>query len=785
MGSPRQKKQLIRFGTKAETLDRLRTVLKTAKVLPQVRFPAKDWARDPAPIIAGLRRTSWHSQALIVRSSAAGEDGRGSSLAGHYVTVAGVRGEAALRRAVAEVIGSYGAGRKGDQVFIQPMLEKVSVSGVAFSRDPNTGGDYLVVNYDDVSSRTDTVTSGRSSALKTFYGYRLRDTPFPAPLDRVARLVRELEGLLPASALDIEFAIGKDGELYLLQVRPLAARAEAPQNVQALRQALDGIYRKLGETNRPHPYLHGANSLFGVMPDWNPAEMIGVRPRPLALSLYREIITDNIWAYQRDNYGYMNLRSFPLMLSLAGLPYIDVRVDFNSFIPKGLDAALAKKLVNYYMERLVETPSLHDKVEFEIVFSCYALDLPERVKVLRRSGFTAEECRRLAETLRLLTTPIIHGRTGLWRQDLERIKHLESAHARILDSQLDRVSKIYWLLEDLKRYGTLPFAGLARAAFIAVQILRSLVAVKILSQPEYELFIGSLDTVASRLGRDQRALSRKDFLARYGHLRPGTYDILSPRYDEEPERYFEWSQARQPAGSAKAASFTLSIEQLKRTEDLLREHKLEHDVIDFFDFIKNAIEGREYAKFVFTRSLSDALRLFKELGREAGLDLEQCSFADISCIRDLYTSSSAPGEVLRKSAEQGHRRYALTRQIVLPPLIVRPDDIWAFHLPASEPNFITQKSACGRVAFAEAELPRLKDSILFIPGADPGYDWVFSHGMAGLVTMYGGANSHMAIRAGELGIPAVIGAGEALYERWAACRVIELDCANRQVRRIQ
>ena len=43
MGSPRQKKQLIRFGTKAETLDRLRTVLKTAKVLPQVRFPAKDF----------------------------------------------------------------------------------------------------------------------------------------------------------------------------------------------------------------------------------------------------------------------------------------------------------------------------------------------------------------------------------------------------------------------------------------------------------------------------------------------------------------------------------------------------------------------------------------------------------------------------------------------------------------------------------------------------------------------------------------------------------------------
>ena len=26
-------------------------------------------------------------------------------------------------------------------------------------------------------------------------------------------------------------------------------------------------------------------------------------------------------------------------------------------------------------------------------------------------------------------------------------------------------------------------------------------------------------------------LTREDFMKRYGHLRPGTYDILSPRYD--------------------------------------------------------------------------------------------------------------------------------------------------------------------------------------------------------------------------------------------------------------
>ena len=53
-----------------------------------------------------------------------------------------------------------------------------------------------------------------------------------------------------------------------------------------------------------------------------------------------------------------------------------------------------------------------------------------------------------------------------------------------------------------------------------------------------------------------------------------------------------------------------------------------------------------------------------------------------------------------------------------------------------------------------------------MPSADPGFDWIFTRDISGFVTQFGGANSHMAIRASELGIPAVIGAGEALFRRW-------------------
>ena len=48
--------------------------------------------------------------------------------------------------------------------------------------------------------------------------------------------------------------------------------------------------------------------------------------------------------------------------------------------------------------------------------------------------------------------------------------------------------------------------------------------------------------------------------------------------------------------------------------------------------------------------------------------------------------------------------------------------------------------------------------------------------------MFGGVNSHMAIRAAELNVPAVIGAGEAYYREWSGATMLELDCANKQVK---
>ena len=68
------------------------------------------------------------------------------------------------------------------------------------------------------------------------------------------------------------------------------------------------------------------------------------------------------------------------------------------------------------MQRLLDKPELHDKVEFEIVLSCYTLIYPE-IKVSRSAGFSDEECEEIANSLRKLTNNIVHHENGLWRSD--------------------------------------------------------------------------------------------------------------------------------------------------------------------------------------------------------------------------------------------------------------------------------------------------------------------------------------------------------------------------------
>lgn len=793
---------MSKLGTKAETLHRLYQKLKYAEVLPQYTFTVGEWQADCKRIESEFGSLDWNEK-VIVRSSSLAEDTSSSSQAGKYESVANVSGAEEFRKAVETVISSYDDNNPADQILVQPMLSDVCICGVAFTLDPNTLGNYYVINYDDKGS-TSAVTSGQGTESKLYYRFKRRasedstteekEGEYLTPSDRMERLclaLQELETFFGQNNLDVEFAFAGEDQLYILQVRALCIQG-AVADWETQEKELERMKDKIQQAQKKKPFLCGEKALYSVMTDWNPAEMIGIRPKPLALSLYREIITDNVWAYQRDNYGYRNLRSFPLMVDFGGLPYIDVRVSFNSFIPAGLEEELSDKLVNYYLDRLVENPAKHDKAEFDIVFSCYTFDLPQRIQVLRDYGFTEEEIGKIVDALRAVTNNIIDHKNGLWRKDYGKIQVLNRRFDEIMESDFSRIEKVYWLLEDCKRYGTLPFAGLARAAFIAVQILKSLTACDIISESDYESFMSGVSTVSSDMNVDFQELSKKAFVQKYGHLRPGTYDITSLRYDEAPELYFRWDAKELQAynsggGQNKAenkAEFRLSLQQLGELKKQLRENGLTNDILELMDFIKTVIEGREYGKFAFTRNLSMALKLIGEIGQECGISKEDCAFIHIHDIYELYTSAKDVRTNLLHSIHRGQHDYEVTQSITLPPMIVGAEDVTQFYYPDSEPNFITSNRTVGEVCILEERqhTEELKDKIILIPSADPGYDWIFSHRIKGFITMYGGANSHMAIRAGELSIPAVVGVGAKEFDRYVKAQLMEIDAAGKLVR---
>ena len=103
---------------------------------------------------------------------------------------------------------------------------------------------------------------------------------------------------------------------------------------------------------KKRPNIFGERTLLGFMPDWNPAEMIGVVPHPLAMSLYRELITKRIWSLAREKMGYKKMPNVELMVSLFGRVYIDVRNSINSFIPDGLSDSISEKVVITSLMRL-------------------------------------------------------------------------------------------------------------------------------------------------------------------------------------------------------------------------------------------------------------------------------------------------------------------------------------------------------------------------------------------------------------------------------------------------
>ena len=628
---------------------------------------------------------------------------------------------------------------------------------------------------------TDTVTSGQSDTHKTLVLFKDIDhnfVDFDPEIAKVISAARELELLLGHDKLDVEFAIDEHGACYTFQIRPIAVKHNAYQSgVINLFEHLSASQKQFTTLQNNSLDTLGNYTLFSRMTDWNPAEIIGSKPNYLATSLYNHLITEDTWAKQRAEFGYRNIESSPLVYNFCGQPYVDCRASINSFIPADLKEECAERIVNAYLDYLFENQHLHDKLEIDVVFTIWTPTFTDNAnKRFQNSHVTRKDIDELEQALKVLTANAL----SRLDEDTSSIARLRNRFEKLNDLAIDPVGKAYRLIQDCKKFGTLAFSHAARAGFVSVTILKSLVENGSLSVERMLEFQASIPTITSEL---QLALANKhvgidELIQRFGHLRPGTYDVNQQAYWEDPNFYFNRSDSPPILNGQSKKEFLFTQDEMNSFQEFLNQLPTDISVERFIDYLSKAIQAREMTKFEFTRNISTAIDNLIEYGiNELGLSRSEVGYLNFDDIR-LIHNGQLDVQLIPKYLGLRINDFNEKHLAKLPSVISSCHDFFAYHQQSSEANYITRSNVIADLVFVDDNKEKnISGKIVAIPNADPGFDWIFSYGIAGLITQFGGANSHMAIRCAELEIPAAIGIGEIEYEGLYD-RLVLLDCLN-------
>lgn len=199
------------------------------------------WAQARAKL-AALRSNNGRT-AFAVRSSALSEDSARASFAGEFETVLDVKSDDDIKRAIqtvrrsgqAERVQAYSAaqGMRADHeiaVVVQKLI-RADLSGVLFTADPVTGSRTAMVgNF--VHGLGDQLVSGEANPFTFTLARPSGRYDGPAELKPFARKLYQMASRLEddlGGPQDIEWAIA-DGQLHLLQSRPITTlRAHNPR----------------------------------------------------------------------------------------------------------------------------------------------------------------------------------------------------------------------------------------------------------------------------------------------------------------------------------------------------------------------------------------------------------------------------------------------------------------------------------------------------------------------------------------------------------------------------
>ena len=720
-------------GDKAATLLKLTGRLCSARIPSCSLLSLQDWRADRELAIARVL-SDIQADVLVVRSARHCEDSNPGN-AGRYLSLLGVAANpAALADAISRVFDSYGPLFLHDHVLVQPQIKGITHAIVASTRGAFGSA------YDSVScaegDAPDAITRGDSPADTWHLGPDFDPGNLPGPVMKALQLLDELRLIFDATPFEVELLEANE-TLWLLQVRPLPESPAIADIAKALRRA---------STQLDEAREEGV-AVLGLMPDWNPAELLGAHPRPLALSLFKSVIGENTWWRARAELGYSRPYTGQLIRSVAGRPYVDVRASFESLCPAELSLPDRVRLSCAWLDRLRANPQLHDCVEFNVVLSGFEFDA--KTKNADVNYAVADSI--LLPALRRLTTKALDN------AELHRaLEHFASCLAAPLSARGSLQDRIRLLRRNVAQ----PFARVARCDFLAQALWQSAARRGAIAPQRCLEVLSTTDDQNWHRG-----------IATGNEARPGQFDIRSVERNCANERLL----MPQPRWS-----HSLDRDESKNIAELLLESSLPWNPEELLQISRLAARARELGKRTLAALLGDWLAQVRDFAESRHIDAEILSWLpwDIATDPAIDLASAIERSMLEK---QQHADDACLR---MPMLLEHAHDLRAVHLPASSGHFHGQGIVEGRVILLdESSIPEMLPlhSVVAIRSADPGYEWIFQRQPAALITAYGGPHSHMALRCADAGCGAVLGLGEERFRKLVCASMLRIDFGQAQI----
>lgn len=689
---------------------------------------------------------------LAIRSSALGEDSEEFSFAGQNLSFLNVSSREEIKAKVLKCFESLK--REASTAYQKHFLaedQKISMnvvlqemidplfSGVYFSKDPrglnNEEGDLFEV----VHGLGEALVSGKVTPYLFSSHKEAEEKPdkweesFTFKVKENGKKVRDVLDY----DLDMEWAIDKSGDFYVLQARPITS-----MGAQSLKKKyIDYEVARLKKTYSNDVVWDGK-----TFAEW------GGFPSYVTFSIWKDVFSPH-FAFGKA------------LKKLGYLSFVD-----KPYSPK--DSVLERVFGRAY-------------INLEKVGSLYYGDIPFRMKGRPKPRLVFDWS--MITFLKILRAP-----AAIWRMvkvgfslSTQRRKWIEKGRQELLSfrTQLQRSKKFTsyneWTTEEIFERLERECNSFSKETLIFPLILvilsestmRSLFEIlkgfygdsKIANNKIREWLSHGLRTQTYQMNLDfkkacQDEKLRERFLHLYGHRGPGELDLVNPRWAELGNEAFI---------SSKPFSLKEKEEKDLKVEDEIKAFKtLKKEVIlQEWHLLKDLLELREQWKMEMLKPYAQIRYLLTELGErlELGKDVHWLRLSEIYKVARKEISV----ESLSSKISERKQRFYVFKKTSFPEVISLseiesiaegrvPDDFKAL-----EGEALSSGMVLGTVRVVEdpstvnlADWP--EDAILVAEAVDPGWTPLFVN-VKGVVIEKGGVLSHCAILARELEIPAVSG----------------------------